>query len=64
MTGQGCSCGWSNVLPGPPMAKGVYFEESEIYFDLRLFGYYMIPYVLFHSVVFTIILQYSQNKDT
>jgi hypothetical protein len=29
-------------------AKGGYFEEYKIYFDL-LFGYYMIPYVLFHS---------------
>ena len=40
-------------------AKGGYFEESKIYFDLfNTFGYYMIPYVLFHSVdVFTIILQ-------
>jgi hypothetical protein len=32
-------------------AKGGYFEESEIYF----FGYYIIPYVLFHGFdVFTI----------
>ena len=43
-------------------AKGGYFEESKykIYFDLfnTVFGYYMIPCVLFHSFdVFTIILQ-------
>ena len=40
-------------------AKGGYFEETRIYFDLfNTFGYYMIPCVLFHRVdVFTIILQ-------
>ena len=41
-------------------AKGGYCEESKIYFELfnTFFGYYMIPYVLFHSFdVFTIILQ-------
>ena len=42
--------------------KGGYFEESQISnifgFALHFFGYYMIPYVLFHSFdVFTIILQ-------
>ena len=37
-------------------AKGGYFEESHIkniYFDLfnTFVGYYMIPYVLFHSLM-------------
>ena len=41
-------------------AKGGYSEESKskIYFDLdnTFFGYYMIPYVLFHSFdVYTIV---------
>ena len=41
-------------------AKGGYFEESQIkiYLFNTFFGYYMIPYVLFHSFdVFTLILQ-------
>jgi hypothetical protein len=41
-------------------AKGGYFEESQIYLDLfSTFwgGIYMIPYVLFHSFVFTSILE-------
>jgi hypothetical protein len=37
--------------------KGGYFEESQIYFDLTLFGYYMIPSVIFIVYVFTVILQ-------
>ena len=42
--------------------KGGYFKESNItnifWFVQHFFGYYMIPYVLFHSFeVFTIILQ-------
>jgi hypothetical protein len=39
--------------------KGGYFEESKIYFDLfnTFSGYYMMPYVLFHSFdVLTIII--------
>ena len=41
-------------------AKGGYFEEAKIkyifiYFFEHFCGYYMIPYVLFHSVVFSII---------
>jgi hypothetical protein len=40
-------------------AKGGYFEEYKIYFDMfNTFGYYMTPYVLVHNFdVFTIILQ-------
>jgi hypothetical protein len=43
-------------------AKGGYFEKLKynIYFELfnTFLGYYMIPYVLFHSFdAFTIILQ-------
>jgi hypothetical protein len=41
-------------------AKGGNFEESQIPSDLfsTFLGYYVIPYVLFHSFdVFTIILQ-------
>ena len=40
--------------------KGGYFEETTyhiFWFVSYFLGYYMIPYVLFHSVVFTIILQ-------
>ena len=48
-------------------AKGGHFEEYQIYFDLfnTFFGYYVIPYVLFHSFdVFTIILQQSSYVQT
>jgi hypothetical protein len=48
-------------------SKGGYSEEHKKYIliYLTLFGYYMIPYVLFNSFdVFTIILQYrSKNKE-
>ena len=50
----------STVRKAVIKAKGGYFEESKIYFDLftTFFGHYMIPFVLFHSFyVVTIILQ-------
>ena len=50
----------SRVCKAVIKAKVGYFEESKINFDLfnTFFGYYMIPYVLFHSFdVFTIFIQ-------
>ena len=49
-------------------AKGGYLKnlKSQIYLDLfkKKIGYYMIPYVLFHSFeLFTIILQFYNSKN-
>jgi hypothetical protein len=53
--------GWENAKSvHSSQGKGWLFEESQIY----IFGYYMIPYVLFRGFdVFTIILQCRNSTN-
>ena len=46
-------------------AKIGYLEESKIYFDLfhTYFGYYMIPYALFHSLFSLLFYNVENNTN-